>query len=78
MNQLANLVFRFVFDHLIAQKWAAGYRTYIAGASFILTGLIPILDMFVNGHYDETKMGVACAAIGIGYKVIGDRGQKDG
>lgn len=78
MNQLANTVLKFVFEHLVAQKWASGYRTYIGGTSLILAGVIPLLDMFVSGHYDETKMSVSIATIGLGYKVIGDRGQKDG
>jgi hypothetical protein len=77
MNNAALAVLQFFLDHVLAQRWLAGYRTYAAGASCILGGLVPIADMVASGHYDETKAGVAFAAFALGYKIIGDRGQKD-
>lgn len=77
MNGIGNKVFQFVFDHLIAQKFLAGKRSYIAGASSILGGLVIVTEMLANGHYDEVRMGTAWAAFTLGYKILGDAGKKD-
>ncbi len=77
MNSAAQAILQFILDHVLAQRWLAGYRTYAAGASCILGGLVPVADMIASAHYDETKAGVAFAAFALGYKIIGDRGQKD-
>lgn len=78
MNGFENKIAAFVFDHLVAMKWAKGYRTYLAGASCILGGVAIALEMVINGHYSEEKAGACFAAFALGFKVIGDRGQKDG
>ncbi len=77
MNQLANQVFGWVFRQVIKQEFLAGKRSYIAGASSILGGLVMVTEMAASGEYSETKMGMAWAAFVLGYKIIGDAGKKD-
>ena len=77
MNQLANKVFEFIFNQLIKQQWLEGSRSYIAGASSILGGLVVVLDMVYSGHYSDERMIVAWGGFTLGYKIIGDAGKKD-
>lgn len=77
MNQLANQVFGWVFRQVIKQEFLAGNRSYIAGASSILGGLVVVTEMVASGEYDEVRMGVAWAAFTLGYKIIGDAGKAD-
>lgn len=77
MNQLANNIFRFVFNQIIKQEFLSGSRSYIAGASSILGGLVVVTEMLASGNYDEVRMGVAWAAFTLGYKIIGDAGKQE-
>lgn len=77
MNQLGSKIFEFVFNQLVKQEFLAGKRSYIAGASCILGGLVVVTEMLAAGQYDEVRMGVAWAGFTLGYKIIGDAGKKD-
>jgi len=67
----------FVFNHFIEQKFLAGKRSYLAGASSILGGIVVLLEMTAGGTFDEQKAGIGFAAIAFGYKILGDAGKKD-
>lgn len=77
MNQLIQKILAGLFNHVVAQQFLAGKRSYIAGFSSILGALAIVLDMVVNGQYDEQKAGVAFAAFVFGQKIIGDAGKRD-
>lgn len=77
MNSGLIKIAAFIFDHVVKQKFIAGYRSYIGGASSILGGVVVILDMAVNGSFSEEKAGIAWAAISFGYAVIGHAGKQE-
>jgi hypothetical protein len=77
MNQGLIKIAAFIFDHVVKQKFIAGYRSYIGGASAILGGVVLILDMTVNETFSEEKAGAAWAAISFGYAVIGHAGKQE-
>ena len=77
MNGIGNKIAQFIFQQIVKQQFVAGNRMYIGGAVGIIGGLLLIAEMVVSGKYDEVKMGVAWAGIGLGYKTIGEAGKQD-
>jgi hypothetical protein len=77
MNGIGNKIAEFVFNQLIKQEFLSGKRSYIAGASSILGGVVVLTEMLASGKFDEVRMGVAWAAFTLGYKIIGDAGKAD-
>lgn len=77
MNTLIQKVFAFAFDHLVAQKFVTGRRAYLGGASFIVGGLVIVIDMVISGAYDQVQAEKAAAAFALGYTIIGAAGKAD-
>ena len=77
MNAAGKWIIEFAFTHLIKMEWLRGHRSYVAGASSMLGGVIIVLDMVVSGVYSDERTAAAFAAITFGLSVIGKAGKSD-
>lgn len=77
MNHAFAAIGSFILRNIIKQEFLRGYRSYFAGASSILGGVVLMLDMLAGGEYSEERAGFAYALIVLGYGIIGQAGKQD-
>lgn len=65
----------FIIAHVIKMKFLDGYRTYLGGAFFLLTGLGLYLNMAATGVYDQATATKADVMIGAGMTALGLAGK---
>lgn len=77
MSSLGHMLFK----NVIKMEFLDGYRTYMAGASFVLGGVVVLLNMGVamaNGQeYDPAAVEKAIASISVGLGIVGGAGKAD-
>ena len=77
MNQFLSTCAGWTFNQVVKQDFISGYRSYLGGASFLLTGLIVFVNMAIAGQWDTTQAEIGAASIAMGYRTIGQAGKSE-
>lgn len=73
MNKLAG----WVISYVIKMDWLDGYRSYIAGAGFVVAGVGLIANQVASESYDEATFEKGIASILAGLAILGRAGKTD-
>lgn len=72
-----NKIGEWVVSYVIKMHWLDGYRSYLAGAGFVLGGAALIANQVATGVYDDDTMEKGIASVLAGLAVLGRAGKTD-
>lgn len=73
MNKLMD----FALTYVVKMHFLDGYRSYLAGAGFVLSGAALMLNQVAGGTYDHDTMEKGFGAVLAGLAILGHAGKQE-
>ena len=67
----------FALKYIVKMSFLDGYRSYIAGAGFVLGGAALIANQVATGTYDHDTVEKGLASVLAGFAILGRAGKTD-
>ncbi len=72
-----NKLMSFILSYVVKMDFLDGYRSYIAGAGFVLGGAAIIANQVAGGVWDDATMEKGLASLFAGFAILGRAGKSD-